>query len=293
MSFFIAFSFFKYIIQRIILYSTSNISSTNERRLKVKWEDVALEEYKTLRNESLQSMVTQQSVLRFGIAALAILIATSFNIWEEPHLPETILFTIIPLMSYLILLIWFGELARMVRASRYLINVEKKINNELQNKYIFSLNPNYKQSLTEGNINRELSMLFDNNNCYISNDSIFTKINEEYLKIRNPNGPEYIIHDYNSQLNVYQNNFPYRPNALTWENWLREPKNGHGTNQMRWNYYGIVGLFFLIALSSIVIGTWKIWSLEKEGKAICIFILELIILLGFSGFIYKIGKGFE
>lgn len=98
------------------------------------WLSVVIEEYKTLRNESLASMQTQQSILRFGTAAIAVLIAAAFNLWEKSPLPEAVLLFVIPFMSYLILAIWMGEIARMMRAGIFLVELEKKINKEFADK---------------------------------------------------------------------------------------------------------------------------------------------------------------
>lgn len=98
------------------------------------WLSVVIEEYKTLRNESLASMGTQQSILRFGTAAIAIVIATGFNLWEKSPLPEMIFLLFFPTISYLVLTIWMGEVARMMRAGIFLVKLEEKINKEFGDK---------------------------------------------------------------------------------------------------------------------------------------------------------------
>ncbi len=188
------------------------------------WLSVVIEEYKTLRNESLASMQTQQSILRFGTAAVAVLIATGFSLWEKSPLPEIILLLAIPSISYLILTIWMGEVARMMRAGMFLVELENKINKEFNDK----------------------------------------------------------------------------PKALTWEHWLRDTQHSGKTPQLRWDYYGIIALFFLIALGSIVIVNCFIWKIDCTLNIsycplyiVVIDIFELIFFLGFFIFIYKIGKRFE
>ena len=98
------------------------------------WLSVVTEEYKTLRNESLASMQTQQSILRFGTAAIAVVIATGFNLWEKSPLPEMVFLLFIPAISYLVLTIWMGEIARMMRAGIFLVKLEEKINKEFGDK---------------------------------------------------------------------------------------------------------------------------------------------------------------
>ncbi len=178
------------------------------------WLSVVIEEYKTLRSESLASMQTQQSILRFGTAAIAVIIATGFNLWKTSPLAEVIFLLFTPITVYLVLTIWMGEVARMMRAGIFLVKLEEKINKEFKDK----------------------------------------------------------------------------PKALSWENWLRETQHDGKIPQLRWNYYAIISLFFLMALASIGIGNYKVWN------TIClpwIVIIEMIPFFGVMLFIYKIGKKFK
>lgn len=181
------------------------------------WLSVIIEEYKTLRSESLASMQTQQSILRFGTAAIAVVIATGFSLWEKSPLPEMVFLFFIPSIGYLVLTIWMGEVARMVRVGIFLVRLEEKINKEFSDK----------------------------------------------------------------------------PKALTWENWLREIQHDGKTPQLRWNYYAIISLFFLIALVSIGIGNYKICKPICPSWIIIIDIFELILFIGVFLFIYQIGKRFR
>lgn len=94
----------------------------------MEWLTPALEEYKSLRAESLASMANQQSTLRIGIGAVGVVIAAGFNLWEKTLLPDVIFLIYNPVICYLALLIWVGEVARMMRAGYYLSRLEKKIN---------------------------------------------------------------------------------------------------------------------------------------------------------------------
>ena len=98
------------------------------------WLSVVIEEYRTLRNESLVALQTQQSVLRFGLAIIGIVIAIGFSLWEKSLLPEIIFLLLIPVASYLVLIIWMGEIARMTRAGMFLAELERKVNKEFSNK---------------------------------------------------------------------------------------------------------------------------------------------------------------
>lgn len=90
--------------------------------------EIALEEYKTLRQESLTSMQMQQAVLRYGLAIISALIAVAVNAWGDIALSSIVLLVFLPILCYLILMIWMGEVARMMRAGKYLYGLEKKIN---------------------------------------------------------------------------------------------------------------------------------------------------------------------
>jgi hypothetical protein len=94
----------------------------------MEWLTPAIEEYKTLRTESLESMKGQQSTLRAGTATVGVVIATGFNLWDKPILPGLIFLLFIPFICYLALVIWIGEVARMMRAGYYLTKIEQKIN---------------------------------------------------------------------------------------------------------------------------------------------------------------------
>ncbi|HEY3380024.1 MAG TPA: hypothetical protein VGL77_21325 [Armatimonadota bacterium] len=98
-------------------------------RTNEEWLKVIMEEYRSIRQESLDAMKLQQSVLNFGVAALAALFAAAFNLWDRyPFLAEMVFFWLIPPICSIALIIWVGEVARMMRAGIYLTELEEKIN---------------------------------------------------------------------------------------------------------------------------------------------------------------------
>jgi hypothetical protein len=100
--------------------------------------DVALEEYRTLRQEVMTSMGTQQSILSFGTAALGILLAGAFNVFNQP-LPAALIFLLfVPLLSHLILVLWMTEVVRMLRAGYFLARVEAKIDEQMDSDELLS-----------------------------------------------------------------------------------------------------------------------------------------------------------
>jgi hypothetical protein len=103
---------------------------------QLKWFDIVMEEYNSLRNESGDSLKHQQSIINYGLTAIGVLIAFSANLWGKEHIVESIYVIFIPFMCNLIILIWNGEVRRMSRAGQYIKIIEDKIHKELSNKLI-------------------------------------------------------------------------------------------------------------------------------------------------------------
>jgi hypothetical protein len=91
------------------------------------WLGIALEEYQALRAEILTTMQTQQSTLTIGTAALGIIAAGAFNLWNEAFVATILFLFVAPFLSKLVLTIWIGEVTRMMRAGHYLNAFEKEI----------------------------------------------------------------------------------------------------------------------------------------------------------------------
>ncbi|XCN74807.1 MAG: hypothetical protein Q3M24_08715 [Candidatus Electrothrix aestuarii] len=87
-----------------------------------------MEEYKSLRQESLTSITTQQSVLRYGLAITGVLIASAIKCWNDIVLCGALTLVFIPIVCYLVLIIWMGEVGRMMRAGQHILMLEKKVN---------------------------------------------------------------------------------------------------------------------------------------------------------------------
>ncbi|KST63265.1 hypothetical protein [Mastigocoleus testarum] len=99
------------------------------------WIDVVLEEYRTLRAESLLAMQTQQSVLRFGLGSVGVVIGAGFTSWNQINLASIVFLVLLPLICYAVLIIWIGEVARMIRAGYFLLQLEEKINQKFLSQY--------------------------------------------------------------------------------------------------------------------------------------------------------------
>src|SRR5262245_46665173 len=95
------------------------------------WLLADLEEYKSLRTESLDSMKVQNSILGYGVAGIGALLTAGISFIDKndnPLLEEAIFCFFIPLVVFFIVMTWAGEVARMYRAGQFLVNREPVIN---------------------------------------------------------------------------------------------------------------------------------------------------------------------
>jgi hypothetical protein len=95
------------------------------------WLGVAIEEYKSLRTESLTAMANQQATLRFGITALGIILGLAVNAKAEARFWAFSL--LVPLFALVFYALYAIEIGRMVRVGRYIDAVETNINSEFSN----------------------------------------------------------------------------------------------------------------------------------------------------------------
>src|SRR5690606_32851896 len=93
----------------------------------LKWFDMVMQEYNSLRNESADSLKNQQSIINYGLAAIGVLIAFSASLWGKEKIVEIIYVIFIPFLCNLIILIWNGEVRRMSRAGQYIKRIEDKV----------------------------------------------------------------------------------------------------------------------------------------------------------------------
>ena len=95
--------------------------------------DILLEEYKTLRQESLTAMNNRNRVLSFGLAAIGAIVTGGIYVYDSvDHLSISCLvfIIVIPAITSFILLMWLGEYERMQRAGKFLVELEGRINKE-------------------------------------------------------------------------------------------------------------------------------------------------------------------
>jgi hypothetical protein len=93
---------------------------------KDRWLQGALEEYRSLREESLQGLRAQQLGVQIGVTLLAALIGVGVGVADQ--LTRAVLLDVaVPLLAIFLTILWQGELERSVRVGRYLADRERVI----------------------------------------------------------------------------------------------------------------------------------------------------------------------
>jgi hypothetical protein len=100
---------------------------------KLFWQNMWLEEYRSIRGESEQARNAQQTILQWSLAAFAAVIAGALvtfsgNVNIRSGETGTVLLIIfgmgLPFLSFFSYLVWWGEFLRMERAGRYIRGLE-------------------------------------------------------------------------------------------------------------------------------------------------------------------------
>jgi hypothetical protein len=93
--------------------------------------EVLLKEYETLRQESLDSNNNRSQIVSFGLGTIGLL-AASVLASERASASLPLLLMVfsgaIPIISILVLYSWLGEVERMMRAGRFMSELERRIN---------------------------------------------------------------------------------------------------------------------------------------------------------------------
>ena len=96
---------------------------------KVKRVEFDLEEYRALRSEVIQSKDEGNKILAFGLAAVGIVLGAGLSN-KDSQMGMIVLGFFLPVLSSLVLSLWFAAQERMARASHYLSGVEARIKSE-------------------------------------------------------------------------------------------------------------------------------------------------------------------
>src|SRR4051794_13024596 len=96
------------------------------------WLQVTLEEYRTLRHESVESIRNQHQVLVYGFALIGLLSAASSQVWATNALiPSLIFLFAVPSLASCFTFVWLGEVERMMRAGYHVAGLEEAINRRI------------------------------------------------------------------------------------------------------------------------------------------------------------------
>lgn len=120
---------------------------------------ILLEEYKTLRQESLGSIRLRVQIISFGLAAIILLFGVPLSLKSGINIILiNIIYTfIIPLLCTIIVDIWLGELYRMERAGNFLYLQEIRINKAI-NRLILSNDSNISILSWEGWLRKKVDI---------------------------------------------------------------------------------------------------------------------------------------
>lgn len=91
-------------------------------------------EYETLRQESLDSINNRSQIVSFGLGTLGVLaggVLASERASNSFPLLVVVFSVGIPTISVLVLYSWLGEVERMMRAGRFMVDLETRINDEI------------------------------------------------------------------------------------------------------------------------------------------------------------------
>lgn len=101
--------------------------------------DVMLKEYETLRQEILTAMGSRNSILSFGLATIGAIFTASLatQTGNTPSLLASLILELgVPAISAFVLFMWLGEYQRMQRAGKFLVGLEKRINESVSSELL-------------------------------------------------------------------------------------------------------------------------------------------------------------
>jgi hypothetical protein len=91
--------------------------------------NVMMQEYTAIRGEIQTSLSNQVSILSFGAATVGLLVAAGAALWQdEPWPTGLLLLVVVPVVCFLTLIIYAGELIRLMRAGLFLNRLENYVN---------------------------------------------------------------------------------------------------------------------------------------------------------------------
>ncbi len=95
------------------------------------WLTASLEEYRSLREESLQAIDRQLRILGLGTTALGVVLGLGVKAGTGSATATVLLVFFSPLLALLVCILWLGEMERMVRAGAHIASLEHRISDAI------------------------------------------------------------------------------------------------------------------------------------------------------------------
>jgi hypothetical protein len=93
--------------------------------------DFAMEEYRALRAEIIQSMNDGNQIMGFGLAAIGVVQGSALTFKDTPFAFYALVLWL-PALTSIVMSYWFAAQERIAKASHYLSGAEQRIKQELQ-----------------------------------------------------------------------------------------------------------------------------------------------------------------
>lgn len=96
------------------------------------WLTLAMEEYRTIRAEILDSIKIQHTILQYGMTVISAIALAGFSVWKtHPVVAIAVFLGLLPVTISFIGITWAGEVGRMFRAGSFLLVREHQISSHV------------------------------------------------------------------------------------------------------------------------------------------------------------------
>lgn len=95
--------------------------------LEARQLEFLLQEHGKVKDEMLAAISAQHTTMTYALTAAAAIFAGLLNVWED-YPVRVVILSLGPLLIAFLWFIWLGELTRMARAARYLLDRERDVN---------------------------------------------------------------------------------------------------------------------------------------------------------------------
>jgi hypothetical protein len=81
------------------------------------------DEYLMVREEAAQTDKNAQSILKYALIIIGVIIGFGIEKWDDKTLSGLVFLFFVPVICYLFLTMWMGEFARKLRVAHYILDV--------------------------------------------------------------------------------------------------------------------------------------------------------------------------